>query len=282
VFMFDVEHALDLNLAINSGVDPEKNFFISQPDHGEQTFDIIENVLKARDKSFMIVDSIAALIPKTVLERGFDDSVQPGTQARMMSQALQKLTPLFSKTESIIIFINQLRNKIGTMSFGDPSVTPGGKALKYYASVRIKVQNAQQILSKEEKIGHTALIKVEKNKVAIPFKDARIKIFYGTGFSATSDILNLAIANKIVSKSGAWFDYEEEHLGQGELNTIIKLYNNKELYNTIKKKVLDAHNITCSYDNIYNDYSLAIDSKFSNSDFGDLNDSEEPILGEES
>ncbi|MBQ3967739.1 MAG: recombinase RecA, partial [Lachnospiraceae bacterium] len=215
----DAEHALDPVYAKNIGVDID-NLYISQPDNGEQALEITETMVRSGAIDIVIVDSVAALVPKAEIDGDMGDS-HMGQQARLMSQAMRKLTAVVSRTGCIVIFINQLREKIGVM-FGNPETTTGGRALKFYASVRMDVRRGEQIKQGGDVIGNHTRIKIVKNKVAPPFKEAEFDIMYGKGISTSGDLLDLATGVNVIVKSGAWYAYEGEKIGQGRENA--KLY----------------------------------------------------------
>lgn len=230
----DAEHALDPVYAKNIGVDIDE-LYISQPDNGEQALEITETMVRSGAIDIIIVDSVAALVPKAEIEGDMGDS-HMGLQARLMSQALRKLTAVVSKSNCIVIFINQLREKIGVM-FGNPETTTGGRALKFYASVRMDVRRTESLKQGGEVIGNRTRIKVVKNKVAPPFKEAEFDIMFGKGISKESDILDLAVNLGIIQKSGAWFAYNNAKIGQGRENAKIYLRENPEVAAEVEQKV---------------------------------------------
>lgn len=230
----DAEHALDPVYAKAIGVDID-NLYISQPDSGEQALEITETMVRSGAVDIVIVDSVAALVPKAEIDGDMGDS-HVGLQARLMSQALRKLTSVISKTNCAVIFINQLREKIGVM-FGNPETTTGGRALKFYASIRMDVRKIDTIKLGGEVIGNRTRIKVVKNKVSPPFKEAEFDIMFGKGISRTGDVLDIAVNEGIVSKAGAWFSYNGEKIGQGRENTKVYLENNPEIFEELERKV---------------------------------------------
>ncbi|PKM95760.1 MAG: recombinase RecA [Firmicutes bacterium HGW-Firmicutes-1] len=232
----DAEHALDPVYAKKIGVDID-NLYISQPDNGEQALEITETMVRSGAIDIVIVDSVAALVPRAEIEGDMGDS-HMGLQARLMSQALRKLTGIINKSNCIVIFINQLREKVGVM-FGSPETTTGGRALKFYASIRLDVRRIETLKQNSEMIGNRVKVKVAKNKIAPPFKEAEFDIMFGEGISREGDILDLAAKNEIVQKSGAWFSFKETRLGQGRENTKEYLKNNPELLSEIEKLVRD-------------------------------------------
>lgn len=234
----DAEHALDPVYAKNIGVDID-NLYISQPDSGEQALEITETMVRSGAIDIVIVDSVAALVPKAEIDGDMGDS-HVGLQARLMSQALRKLTSLISKSNCIVIFINQLREKVGVM-FGSPETTTGGRALKFYSSVRLDVRRIDTLKQAGEFVGNRVRIKVVKNKVAPPFKEAEFDIMFGQGISREGDILDLAVKNEIVNKSGAWFAYNGIKIGQGRENAKIYLKNNPETMAEIEKLVREKY-----------------------------------------
>lgn len=230
----DAEHALDPVYAKNIGVNIDE-LYISQPDNGEQALEITETMVRSGAVDIIIVDSVAALVPKAEIEGDMGDS-HMGLQARLMSQALRKLTGVVAKSNCIVIFINQLREKLGVM-FGNPETTTGGRALKFYASVRMDVRRTEAIKQAGEVIGNRTRIKVVKNKIAPPFKEAEFDIMFGKGISKESDILDLAVNLGIVQKSGAWFAYNDSKIGQGRENAKIFLKENPQAAAEIEQKV---------------------------------------------
>ena len=236
----DAEHALDPAYAEKIGVDIA-NLYISQPDSGEQALEICETMVRSGAMDIIIVDSVAALVPKAEIDGLMGDS-HVGLQARLMSQALRKLTSVISKTNCIVVFINQLREKVGVM-FGSPEVTTGGRALKFYSSIRLDVRKGEAIKSNGEIIGTRTKIKVVKNKIAPPFKEIEFEITYGQGISRESDVLDLASNAGIVSKSGAWYAYNEEKIGQGRENAKQYLIEHRDIFDEIYNKVRVHYNI---------------------------------------
>ena len=230
----DAEHALDPVYARNIGVDID-NLYISQPDNGEQALEITETMVRSGAVDIVIVDSVAALVPKAEIEGDMGDS-HVGLQARLMSQALRKLTSVVSTTTCIVIFINQLREKIGVM-FGNPETTTGGRALKFYASVRLDVRRTEALKQGGEVIGNHTKVKVVKNKIAPPFKEAEFDIMFGQGISTIGDILDLAANCGIVNKSGAWYAYNDAKIGQGRENAKQYLKENHQICDEIERKV---------------------------------------------
>jgi recombination protein RecA len=223
----DAEHALDPGYAKKLGVDID-NLLISQPDYGEQALEIVEALVRSGAIDVLVVDSVAALVPKAELDGEMGDS-HMGLQARLMSQALRKLTGTVSKSRTCLIFINQIREKIGVM-FGNPETTTGGKALKFYSSMRIDIRRIGAVKEGDVVVGSRTKVKIVKNKVAAPFRDAEFDILYGEGISREGDTLDLAVANNIVDKSGAWYSYQGERIGQGRENVRGYLKENKETF----------------------------------------------------
>ena len=230
----DAEHALDPVYAKKLGVDTDE-LLLSQPDTGEQALEIVEALVRSEAMSIIVIDSVAALVPQAEIEGEMGDS-HVGLQARLMSQALRKLGGIVNKTNTICIFINQLREKVGVM-FGNPETTTGGRALKFYSTVRLDVRRGEQIKVNGDVLGNKTVIKVVKNKVAPPFKTAEVEIMYGEGISKIGEVIDLAASMGIVDKSGAWFSYKGEKIGQGKENVKLVLKNNKALYDEISKKV---------------------------------------------
>ena len=230
----DAEHALDAQYAQKLGVDLD-NLLVSQPDNGEQALEIVEVLVRSGSIDVVVVDSVAALVPKAEIE-GEMGEAQMGLQARLMSQALRKLTGVVSKSKTILIFINQLREKIGVM-FGNPETTTGGRALKFYASVRVDIRRIASIKDGDQVIGGRTRVKVVKNKVAPPFREAEFDIMYGEGISREGDLIDLAVEKRIVEKSGAWFAYGGERLGQGRENAKQFLRENPDVRRTIEDRV---------------------------------------------
>ena len=230
----DAEHAFDSNYAQKLGVDID-NLLISQPDYGEQALEIADRLILSGALDVVVIDSVAALVPKSELEGEMGDS-KMGLQARLMSQALRKLTATISKTNSCCIFINQLREKIGIM-FGNPETTTGGNALKFYASVRLDIRRMAQIKDGDESIGNHVKVKVVKNKVAPPFRQAEFDIIYGEGISKVGEIIDMGVELGIVQKSGSWFSYNNDKLGQGREAVKQLLIDNPEMANEIETKI---------------------------------------------
>ena len=233
----DAEHALDVQYAQKLGVNLQ-DLLISQPDTGEQALEIVDSLVRSGAVDMIVVDSVAALTPKAEIEGDMGDSL-PGLQARLMSQALRKLTATIKKTNCMVIFINQIRMKIGVM-FGSPETTTGGNALKFYASVRIDIRRTGSIKKGEEVVGSETKVKVVKNKVAPPFKTAEFDILYGEGCSREGEIIDLGVAHKIVDKSGAWYAYQGEKIGQGRENAREFLRENPQLAHEIENKIRAA------------------------------------------
>lgn len=236
----DAEHALDPVYAKNIGVDID-NLYISQPDCGEQALEITETMVRSGAVDIIVVDSVAALVPKAEIDGDMGDS-HVGLQARLMSQALRKLTAVISKSNCTVIFINQLREKVGVM-FGNPETTTGGRALKFYSSVRLDVRRIEALKQGGEVIGNRTRVKVVKNKVAPPFKEAEFDIMFGEGISTQGDILDLAAENNIINKSGAWYAYEGNKIGQGRENAKQYLKDNPQICAEVERKVRELFNM---------------------------------------
>ncbi len=230
----DAEHALDPVYAKNIGVDID-NLYISQPDNGEQALEITETMVRSGAIDIVIVDSVAALVPKAEIDGDMGDS-HVGLQARLMSQALRKLTAAINRSNCIVIFINQLREKVGIM-FGNPETTTGGRALKFYSSVRLDVRRIEAIKQSGEMIGNRTRIKVVKNKIAPPFKEAEFDIMFGKGISKVGDVLDLAVEISVIQKSGAWFSYNDSKIGQGRENAKLFLSEHPEILEDVEQKV---------------------------------------------
>lgn len=237
----DAEHALDPAYAKNIGVDID-NLYISQPDNGEQALEITETMVRSGAIDIVIVDSVAALVPKAEIDGDMGDS-HVGLQARLMSQALRKLTAVISKSNCIVIFINQLREKVGVM-FGSPETTTGGRALKFYSSIRLDVRRIESLKQGGEVIGNRTRIKVVKNKIAPPFKEAEFDIMFGQGISREGDILDLAANIGVINKSGAWYAYEGEKIGQGRENAKIFLKEHANIMEEVEKKVREQYGLS--------------------------------------
>lgn len=233
----DAEHALDATYAEKLGVNIN-DLFVSQPDSGEQALEITESLVRSNAVDVLVVDSVAALTPRAELEGDMGDSL-PGLQARLMSQALRKLTAVVGRSNTCLIFINQIREKIGVM-FGSPETTTGGRALKFYSTVRVDIRRLTQIKDGENIIGNRTKVKVVKNKVAPPFREAEFDILYGEGISRLGEIIDLGVENKIVEKSGSWFSYKGERLGQGRENARATLRDNKELCGRVESELRAA------------------------------------------
>ncbi|HIV16410.1 MAG TPA: recombinase RecA [Candidatus Alectryocaccobium stercorigallinarum] len=236
----DAEHALDPVYAKSIGVDLDE-LYISQPDNGEQALEITETMVRSGAIDILIVDSVAALVPKSEIEGEMGD-MHVGLQARMMSQACRKLTSAISKTNCIVVFINQLRDKVGVF-YGSSETTTGGRALKFYASVRMDVRRVEQIKQKGEAVGSHVKVKIVKNKVAPPFKEAEFDIMYGQGISRSGDIIDLAVGKDIIQKSGAWFAYKGDKIGQGRENAKLYLEENPDVMDEIEASVRTAYGI---------------------------------------
>ena len=234
----DAEHALDPVYARNIGVDID-NLYISQPDCGEQALEITETMVRSGAVDIVVVDSVAALVPKAEIDGDMGDS-HVGLQARLMSQALRKLTAVISKSNCIVIFINQLREKVGVM-FGNPETTTGGRALKFYSSVRLDVRRTESLKQAGEIVGNHVRVKVVKNKIAPPFREAEFDIMFGQGISREGDVLDLAVNAGIVNKSGAWYAYEGDKIGQGRENAKNYIHENPAFFDMLEAKVRDFY-----------------------------------------
>lgn len=237
----DAEHALDPTYAKNIGVDID-NLYISQPDNGEQALEITETMVRSGAIDVVIVDSVAALVPKAEIDGDMGDS-HVGLQARLMSQALRKLTAAISKSNCLVLFINQLREKVGVM-FGNPETTTGGRALKFYSSIRMDVRRIESLKQGGDVVGNRTRVKVVKNKVAPPFKEAEFDIMFGQGISREGDILDLAAEINVVAKSGAWYAYNGEKIGQGRENAKLYLKENPAVMDEIEQKVREKYGLT--------------------------------------
>jgi len=231
----DAEHALDPAYAKALGVDID-NLYVSQPNTGEEALEIAEALVRSGAIDIIVVDSVAALVPKAEIDGLMGDS-HVGLQARLMSQALRKLAGVLNKSNTVAIFINQLREKVGVM-YGNPEVTTGGKALKFYATVRLDIRRSEKIMAGDQQIGNKTKIKVVKNKVAPPFKTAEVEIYYGEGISRTSSIVNLGSQLGLITKSGSWFSYNGEHIGQGRDNARKFLLENPDIMESVEKEIL--------------------------------------------
>ena len=237
----DAEHALDPQYAAKIGVNIN-DLLLSQPDNGEQALEICEALVRSGAIGIIVIDSVAALVPQAEIEGEMGDS-HVGLQARLMSQALRKLSGVINKTNTICIFINQLREKVGVM-FGNPEVTPGGRALKFYSSIRLEIRKGEQIKLGTDIVGNKTNVKVVKNKMAPPFKTCTLEIAYGEGISKTGEVVDLATDANIIEKSGAWYSYNGAKIGQGRENVKELLKNNKKLYEELEKKVRAHYDLT--------------------------------------
>ena len=252
----DAEHALDPVYAKHLGVDID-NLIVSQPDTGEQALEIAEALTRSGAIDVIVVDSVAALVPKAEIDGDMGDA-HVGLQARLMSQALRKLAGVINKSKTVIIFINQLREKVGIM-FGNPETTPGGRALKFYASVRLDIRKIENIKQDGEVIGNRARVKVIKNKVAPPFREAEFDIIYGKGISKEGNILDLAVNLNIIEKAGAWFSYNGEKIGQGRENAEQYLMDNPKIMNGIEGKIRD--NFTTAFEKSLGDSEEVLEAE---------------------
>jgi recombination protein RecA len=238
----DAEHALDVAYAKNLGVDTD-NLLVSQPDFGEQALEILETVVRSGAVDLVVIDSVAALTPKVEIDGDMDD-MQVGVQARLMSKALRKVTGILSKMNTTVIFINQIRMKIGMTGYGSPETTTGGNALKFYSSVRLDIRRIASLKQGEEVIGNRTKVKVVKNKVAPPFKTAEFDIMFGSGISKMGELIDYGVKLDIIDKAGAWFSYNDSKIGQGKENSKQFLADNPELANEIEQKILLAMGVT--------------------------------------
>ncbi len=237
----DAEHALDPKYAASIGVDTD-NLILSQPDTGEQALEIVEALVRSNAIDIIVVDSVAALVPKAEVSGEMGDS-HVGLQARLMSQALRKLTSIINKSNTCLVFINQLRMKIGVV-YGNPETTTGGNALKFYSSIRLDVRKKEAIKDRDSVIGNKTRVKIVKNKMAPPFKEATFDIMYGEGISKVGCILDVAVEDNIINKSGAWYSYKDEKLGQGRENSKVYLEENPDILEEVVKKVNEIHGIS--------------------------------------
>ena len=235
----DAEHALDPIYAKNLGVDID-NLILSQPDTGEQALEIVEQLVRSNAIDIIVIDSVAALVPKAEIDGDMGDA-HVGLQARLMSQAMRKLSGVISKTNTVAIFINQIREKVGVL-FGNPETTSGGRALKFYASIRLDVRRVEQLKDGQDAIGNLTRLKVVKNKVAPPFRTCEIDLIYGKGISHEGELLDLAVENDIIQKSGAWFSYEGERIGQGRENVKRYIAENPNFAAEVENKVRETFN----------------------------------------
>ncbi|WP_141049398.1 recombinase RecA [Aliarcobacter cryaerophilus] len=237
----DAEHALDVGYAKNLGVDTD-NLLVSQPDFGEQALEILETVIRSGAVDLVVIDSVAALTPKVEIDGDMDDQ-QVGVQARLMSKALRKITGLLSKMNCTVIFINQIRMKIGMTGYGSPETTTGGNALKFYSSVRLDIRRIATLKQGENSIGNRAKVKVVKNKVAAPFKQAEFDIMFGEGISKTGELVDYGVKLDIIDKAGAWFSYGDTKIGQGRENSKVFLRDNPAIAKEIEDKILNSMGI---------------------------------------
>ncbi len=240
----DAEHALDVGYAKNLGVDTD-NLLVSQPDFGEQALEILETVIRSGAVDLVVIDSVAALTPKVEIDGDMDDQ-QVGVQARLMSKALRKITGLLNKMNCTVIFINQIRMKIGMTGYGSPETTTGGNALKFYSSVRLDIRRIATLKQGENSIGNRVKVKVVKNKVAAPFKQAEFDIMFGEGISKTGELVDYGVKLDIVDKAGAWFSYGDSKIGQGRENSKVFLKDNPEIAKEIENKILESMGINDS------------------------------------
>jgi recombination protein RecA len=237
----DAEHALDVKYAGDIGVDTD-NLLVSQPDYGEQALEILETLIRSCAVDLIVVDSVAALTPKVEIDGDMDD-MQVGVQARLMSKALRKITSIMHKTNTTVIFINQIRMKIGMTGYGSPETTTGGNALKFYSSVRLDIRRIATLKQAEQSIGNRTKVKVVKNKVAPPFKQVEFDIMFGEGISKLGELIDYGVKMDIVDKAGAWFSYKDGKIGQGKENSKIFLRDNPEIADEIEQRILEAMGI---------------------------------------
>lgn len=242
----DAEHALDVKYAKDIGVDTD-NLLVSQPDYGEQALEILETLVRSGAVNLIVVDSVAALTPKVEIDGDMDD-MQVGVQARLMSKALRKITGLLNKMNCTVIFINQIRMKIGMTGYGSPETTTGGNALKFYSSVRLDIRRIATLKQAEQSIGNRTKVKVVKNKVAPPFKQAEFDIMFGEGISKLGELIDYGVKLDIVDKAGAWFSYNDSKIGQGKENSKAFLKDNPELAQEIEQKILEAMGVSTMLD----------------------------------
>lgn len=242
----DAEHALDVMYAKNLGVDTD-NLLVSQPDYGEQALEILETIIRSSACDLIVIDSVAALTPKAEIDADMDE-LQVGLQARLMSKALRKITGILHKTNTTVIFINQIRMKIGMTGYGSPETTTGGNALKFYSSVRLDIRRIASLKQAEEIIGNRTKVKVVKNKVAPPFKVVEFDIMFGKGISKMGELIDYGVKMDIVDKAGAWFSYNDSKIGQGKENSKQFLIDNPEIAIEIEKKILEAMGINSASD----------------------------------
>ncbi len=235
----DAEHALDVSYAAKLGINI-KDLLISQPDTGEQALEVSETLVRSGALDIIVIDSVAALVPKAEIEGEMGDSL-PGLQARLMSQALRKLTAAIAKSQTTVIFINQIRMKIGVM-FGNPETTTGGNALKFYSSVRLDIRRIENLKDAQESVGNRVRVKVVKNKVAPPFKQAEFDIYFNEGISRVGELIDIGLEKKIVERAGAWYSYNGNRIGQGRENTKQYLKSNPEVAQEIESKIIEVYN----------------------------------------
>ena len=259
----DAEHALDPAYARNLGVDID-NLLVSQPDTGEQALEICEMLVRSGAVDIIVIDSVAALVPKVEIEGDMGDS-HVGLQARLMSQALRKLAGIINKFNTSVIFINQLREKVGVV-YGSPEVTTGGRALKFYSTMRLDVRRVETIKMGDQILGNRTRVKIVKNKVAPPFKQAEFDIMYGQGISRSGDVLDCAVAEKIIEKSGSWYSYDNSKIGQGRENVKIYLESNPDIMQSIEKKLIDSLKNTSTDTNDEENTSNVTDMPLSDDD----------------